>query len=90
MKESQREWKGAAFEGMVWFYAPGSDASVSGNPSVFGSQESAEDLIICHIIHQSSASRADSSGPAEKESPASISTGGWCAKRGTFTFTRFR
>lgn len=58
-KERQREWKhrdrrkGAEFGGMLWFYAPDTVAPVSGNRSVVSSQDSTEDLIVCHFINQS-------------------------------------
>ena len=34
-RRRRRRGRGGVWRGMVWFYAPDSDASVSGNPSVF-------------------------------------------------------
>lgn len=77
--------KGRCLEEWFGFYAPGSDASVSGNPS---GARGGFNYLSYYTPEQRE--RTACSGPAGKESPASISRGGWCAKRGTSAFIRVR
>lgn len=67
--EAERRGRGLERAGLVFFfYAPDTHASVSGKPSALAGVHE-EDLIICHIIHESStrAQEHEIWDPAERD-----------------------
>ena len=66
---------------VVWFYAPGADVSVGGDPSVPRSRESTEEDLNAPRF---STPDEDEPAPVPRTSDPSVSLGPWRAESGTF------